>query len=560
MGRLQVTGGSLLMDCLISLGAHKGFGVPGESYLAVLDAMYDRTDQFQLISCRHEGGAAYMAEAWGKLTGTPGICFVTRGPGATNASIGIHTAMQNSSPMLVFVGQVGTDMRGREAFQEIDYGQFFGTVAKWVCEIDDANRIPELVARAWTTALSGRPGPVIVAMPENMLQAAVTKRACGPVKVAEPALSHAQKAKLQAYLQASKRLVVLYGGSGWTGVAARQLETFAAANHVPLVAAFRFHDICDNHHPCFVGDAGVGMLDYIKNLLREADTIIAINIRFGEMTTDGYDLFELPKMSAQLIHSHRSEAELGKIYMAELPLQASPDAMAEALANITLDDDENRRLWCADAKASYDASFTIAPQLGFLDMGAVLAHIRTVLPPDAIITNGAGNFAIWPNKFIKYSTDMRLLAPQSGAMGYGLPAALAAKAYDPDRFVLCFAGDGDFQMNCAELGTAMQAGLYPIVLIVNNASYGTIRMHQERNYPHRVSGTNLQNPDFVGLAKSYGFYGERVESTDQFAAAFERALQSKTGAILDLVVATEAITPRHSIADLRNSKISKSCI
>ena len=553
MAQLQATGGSLLMDCLIGLGAQKGFGVPGESYLAVLDAIYDRTDKFQLILCRHEGGAAYMAEAWGKLTGTPGICFVTRGPGATNASIGIHTAMQNSSPMLVFVGQVGTDMRGREAFQEIDYSQFFGSVAKWVCEIDDANRIPELVARAWTSALSGRPGPVIVALPENMLRAAVTQPACGPVRVAEPALSDAQKQELQAFLQASKRPLVLYGGSGWTKTAARQLETFAATNYVPLVAAFRFHDICDNHHPCFVGDAGVGMLGYIKTLLRDADIIIAVNIRFGEMTTDGYDLFDLPKMSAQLVHSHASDAELGKVYIADLPLQAGPNAMADALSEITLVEDENRQTWCADAKASYEASFTISPQPGALDMGAVLAHIRGVLPKDAIITNGAGNFATWPSKFIKYNKDMRLLAPQSGAMGYGLPAALAAKAFDPDRFVLCFAGDGDFQMNCAELGTAMQAALYPIVLIVNNASYGTIRMHQERNYPHRVSGTNLQNPDFVGLAKSYGFYGERVETTDQFAGAFERALQSKTGAILDLVVATEAITPRQSIADLRKA-------
>ena len=554
MAQLQVTGGSLLMDCLIGLGVNKGFGVPGESYLAVLDAIYDRADQFQLILCRHEGGAAYMAEAWGKLTGMPGICFVTRGPGATNASIGIHTAMQNSSPMLMFVGQVGADMKGREAFQEIDYKQFFGSIAKWVCEIEDADRIPELVARAWTTSLSGRPGPVVLALPENMLRAAPTQLACGPITLAEPALSHAQKAQLQACLKTSKRPVVLYGGSGWTSAAARKLEAFAAANHVPLVAAFRFHDICENQHPCFVGDAGVGMLGYIKTLLREADTIIAINIRFGEMTTDGYELFGLPKMRAQLIHSHCSGAELGKIYIADLPLQASPNAMAEALADITLDDDEDRRAWCAEAKVSYDASFTIAPQLGALDMGAVLAHIRAVLPTDAIITNGAGNFATWPSKFIRYNRDMRLLAPQSGAMGYGLPAALAAKACNPNRFVLCFAGDGDFQMTCAELGTAMQAGLYPIVLIVNNASYGTIRMHQERDYPHRVSGTDLQNPDFVGLARSYGFYGERVESTDQFAAAFDRALQSKNGAILDLVVATEAITPRQSIADLRNAK------
>ena len=553
MTQQQATGGSLLMDCLIGLGAYKGFGVPGESYLAVLDAMYDRADKFELILCRHEGGAAYMAEAWGKLTGTPGICFVTRGPGATNASIGIHTAMQNSSPMLVFVGQVGTDMRGREAFQEIDYTHYFGKVAKWVCEIDDADRIPELIARAWTTALSGRPGPVIVALPENMLRAASARPPCGPVKVPEPALSSAQITQLQDYLRAAQRPVVLYGGSGWTVTAARQLETFAAANDVPLVAAFRYHDICDNHHPCFVGDAGVGMLGYIKTLLRDADMIVALNIRFGEMTTDGYDLFDLPKMAATLIHSNASDAELGKIYIADLPLQAGPNAMAEALAGISLEQNADRKAWCGAAKAAYDDSFTVAAQPGALDMRAVLAHLRDVLPDNAIVTNGAGNFATWPSKFIKYDKDMRLLAPQSGAMGYGLPAALAAKAHDADRFVLCFAGDGDFQMNCAELGTGMQAGLYPIVLIVNNGSYGTIRMHQERNYPHRVSGTELQNPDFAGLARSYGFYGETVETTDQFAAAFERAMQSKTGAVLNLVVATEAITPRLSIDDLRNA-------
>ena len=541
------------MDCLIGLGAYKGFGVPGESYLAVLDAMYDRADKFELILCRHEGGAAYMAEAWGKLTGTPGICFVTRGPGATNASIGIHTAMQNSSPMLVFVGQVGTDMRGREAFQEIDYTHYFGKVAKWVCEIDDADRIPELMARAWTTALSGRPGPVIVALPENMLRAASARPPCGPVKVPEPALSSAQITQLQDYLCAAQRPVVLYGGSGWTATAARQLETFAAANDVPLVAAFRYHDICDNHHPCFVGDAGVGMLGYIKTLLRDADMIVALNIRFGEMTTDGYDLFDLPKMAATLIHSNASDAELGKIYIADLPLQAGPNAMAEALARIRLAQNAGRKAWCSVAKAAYDDSFTVAAQPGALDMGAVLAHLRDVLPDNAVVTNGAGNFATWPSKFIRYDKDMRLLAPQSGAMGYGLPAALAAKAHDADRFVLCFAGDGDFQMNCAELGTGMQAGLYPIVLIVNNGSYGTIRMHQERNYPHRVSGTELQNPDFAGLARSYGFYGETVKTTDQFAAAFERAMQSKTGAVLNLIVATEAITPRLSIDDLRNA-------
>ena len=547
----QRNGGGLLMDCLIALGGTRGFGVPGESYLAVLDAMYDRNNQFALTLCRNEGGAAFMAEAWGKLTGAPGICLVTRGPGATNASIGIHTAMQNSTPMIVFVGQVGTGMRGREAFQEIDYTHFFGRVAKWSFEIDTPDRIPEIVSRAWTTALSGRPGPVIVALPEDMLTTTTSAQPCLPVRIPAPDLSVSQAAEMADMLAAAKRPLVLYGGSGWTTEAARQLESFAAANDVPLVAAFRFQDICDNHHACYVGDAGVGMLGYIKTLIGEADLILAINVRFGECTTDGYSLFDSPNMKAKLIHCHPSDDEIGKIYAPTLPLQASPNAVAAALTSISLPADAGRADWVAAAKTAFDASFAIKPQPGNLDMGAVLAHIRDQLPDDAIITNGAGNFAIWPSKFLKYGKKMRLVAPQSGAMGYGIPAAVAAKAAAPDRFVLCFAGDGDFQMNGNELGTAMQSGLQPVILVINNGSYGTIRMHQEREYPARVSGTELVNPDFVTLAKAYGFYGERVENTADFAGAFARARDSKTGALLELVLATEAITPRQTIDDLR---------
>jgi acetolactate synthase-1/2/3 large subunit len=546
-------GGALLMDCLIALGGTKGFGVPGESYLAVLDAMYDRMGKFDLMLCRNEGGAAYMAEAWGKLTGTPGLCFVTRGPGATNASIGIHTAMQNSTPMIVFVGQVGVGMKGREAFQEIEYSHYFGKVAKWVVEIDDADRIPEIMSRAWATALSGRPGPVVVALPEDMLTAPTSAKACAPVNIPAPDISPAQRDQLAGLLMAAKRPLILYGGAGWTSDAARQLEAFAGANHLPLVAAFRFHDICDNYHPSYVGDAGVGMLGYIKTLLGEADLIIAINVRFGECTTDGYSLFDCPNMKAKLVHCHPSDDEIGKIYAADLPLQATPNAMAAALSTISLEADPVRQGWVTAAKAAYDASYSVKSQPGSLDMGEVMQHIREVIPDDAIITNGAGNFAIWPNKFLKFGPKSRLLAPQSGAMGYGVPAAIAAKAHDPSRFVLCFAGDGDFQMNGNELGSAMQCGLQPIILIVNNGTYGTIRMHQERNYPERVSGTELVNPDFVTLAKAYGFYGERVENTADFADAFARACASKTGAVLDLIVSTEGITPRQTINDLRQA-------
>ncbi|XDZ63137.1 thiamine pyrophosphate-dependent enzyme [Alphaproteobacteria bacterium LSUCC0396] len=546
-------GGALLMDCLIALGGTKGFGVPGESYLAVLDAMYDRMGKFDLMLCRNEGGAAYMAEAWGKLTGTPGLCFVTRGPGATNASIGIHTATQNSTPMIVFVGQVGVGMKGREAFQEIEYSHYFGKVAKWVVEIDDADRIPEIMSRAWATALSGRPGPVVVALPEDMLTAPTSAKACAPVNIPAPDISPAQRDQLAGLLMAARRPLILYGGAGWTSDAARQLEAFAGANHLPLVAAFRFHDICDNYHPSYVGDAGVGMLGYIKTLLGEADLIIAINVRFGECTTDGYSLFDCPNMKPKLVHCHPSDDEIGKIYAADLPLQATPNAMAAALSTISLEADPVRQGWVTAAKAAYDASYSVKSQPGSLDMGEVMQHIREVIPDDAIITNGAGNFAIWPNKFLKFGLKSRLLAPQSGAMGYGVPAAIAAKAYDPSRFVLCFAGDGDFQMNGNELGSAMQCGLQPIILIVNNGTYGTIRMHQERNYPERVSGTELVNPDFVTLAKAYGFYGERVENTADFADAFARACASKTGAVLDLIVSTEGITPHQTINDLRQA-------
>lgn len=547
----EITGGALLMDCLITLGGAKGFGVPGESYLAVLDAMYDRKDKFDLILCRHEGGAAFMAEAWGKLTGEPGLCFVTRGPGATNASIGIHTAMQNSTPMILFVGQVGTAIKGREAFQEIDYANYFGKVAKWAIEIEEASRIPEIISRAWITALSGRPGPVVIALPEDMLTSTISTKPCLPVKIPAPDISHSQIHHLTKILGEAKRPVVLYGGSGWTKDAARQLEAFAAANSIPLVAAFRFQDICDNFHPCYVGDAGVGMLSYIKALFDDVDLLIAINIRFGECTTDGYSLFESPNMKPKLVHCHPSDDELGKIYAPDLSLQASPCAMALVLSSLRLLDDSSRRDWLQAAKSAYDASFSVKAQPGTLDMGQVMAHIRGVIPENAIITNGAGNFAIWPNKFLKFGPKGRLLAPQSGAMGYGIPAAIAAKLHDPSRFVLCFAGDGDFQMSGNELGSAMQVGLPLIVLIVNNGTYGTIRMHQERYYPERVSGTDLVNPNFVMLARAYGFYGERVENTEDFAAAFARACESESGAILDLVVATEAITPRQSIDDLR---------
>ena len=541
-------GGQLLVESLVALGATRGFGVPGESYLAVLDALHDTQGRLDFVLCRNEGGAAFMAAAWGKLMGQPGLCFVTRGPGATNASIGIHTAMQDSAPMICLVGQVGTDMKGREAFQEIDYRAVFGSMAKWAVEIDDVNRIPEILARAWVAATTGRPGPVVVALPEDMLTRETDAAPlAGPARIAEAAPEAGGMDAVQSILAAAARPVLLIGGCNWTEAGKAALQAFAEAADIPVVAAFRYQDQFDNHSSVFVGEAGVGMPAHVRRLIREADTILAINVRFGEMTTDGYTLLSVPVPAQTLIHVHGSDREIGKIYQPTLGIQSGPNAFAAALRPVS----GGWAAWRQRARADWEAGFDLPPQPSPVDMGVVTAHLRQTLPDDVILTNGAGNFTVWPNKFFRYGPRTRLLAPQSGAMGYGLPAAVAAKLAYPDRTVVCFAGDGDFQMNCQELGTAMQAGAQPIVLILNNGTYGTIRAHQERNYPARVSGTTLVNPDFVMLARSYGFHAERVEQTEDFPAAFARALASRSGAVLDLNISAEALTPRQTLSQMR---------
>ena len=546
-------GGQLLVESLVALGATKGFGVPGESYLAVLDALHDTAGKLDFVLCRNEGGAAFMAAAWGKLTRQPGLCFVTRGPGVTNASIGIHTAMQDSAPMIVFVGQVGTDMRGREAFQEIDYAAVFGTMAKWAVEIDDVNRIPEILARAWATALTGRPGPVVIALPEDMLTSLTdVAPLTGPARIFEPAPAADAMGEAQAILTAAARPLILLGGCNWTPEGQAAMQTFAEASDIPVVAAFRYQDQFDNFSDTYAGEAGVGMPPHVKALIRDADAILAVNVRFGELTTDGYTLLDVPVPAQKLIHVHGSDREIGKIYQPTLGIQAGPNEFAAALTPV-------RGAWAdwrASARAAWLASLDAPAQPSPVDMVAVTAHLREVMPEDAIVTNGAGNFAVWPNKFYAFGPQARLLAPQSGAMGYGLPAAIAAKVAYPTRTVLCFAGDGDFQMNCPELGTAMQAGAQPIVLILNNGIYGTIRAHQERNYPARVSGTTLENPDFSALARAYGFHAERVERTEDFPAAFARARASGTGAVLDLNISPEALTPRQTLTQMRDAALA----
>lgn len=544
------SGGQLLVDCLIALGAQKSFGVPGESYLAVLDALHDSKGTLDYVLCRQEGGAAFMAAAYGKLTGSPGICFVTRGPGVTNASIGVHTAMQDSAPMILFVGQVGTDMKGREAFQEIDYRAVYGTMVKWVTEIDQVTRIPEILSRAWALATSGRPGPVVIALPEDMLRDMTdTAPLTGPARIAEPAADESTMRDALDILSKAKRPLILIGGCNWSSDGQAALQDFAEKSDIPVVAAFRYQDMIDNHSPVFSGEAGVGMPPHVKRLILEADLILAINTRFGESTTDGYTLLDVPVPKQTLIHVHGSPLELAKVYQPTIGIVAGPNAFAQALTPISGDWSD----WRASARADYETSQIAPDQPSPVDMGKVTSFLQKRLSDDAIITNGAGNFAIWSGKFFRFSAEQRLLAPQSGAMGYGLPAAIAAKIAEPGKTVVCFAGDGDFQMTLQELATAKQAGAQPIVLILNNGSYGTIRAHQERHYPARVSGTDMVSPDFTMLAKSYGFQAERIARTEDFEAAFERALASESGAILDLDISVEALTPRATLSQMRAS-------
>ncbi len=542
------TGGQILADCLEKQGVTTIFGVPGESYLAVLDALVDHPE-IRLIGNRNEGGAAFMACAHGQLTGQAGICMVTRGPGATNASIGVHTAMQGAVPMVLFIGQVARGMQGREAFQEVDYRAFFGPLAKWVTEIDDADRIPEIIARAFTVAQSGRPGPVVIALPEDMLRSGTEAVATPKVKLAESAPTPDAIYDLQKAFARAEKPLLLIGGGGWSAEGRADLQAFAERNHLPVASAFRFQDLLDNHSPSYIGDAGLGKTPALKSAIEEADLILALNIRFGENTTDGYTLFDVPRMGKTLVHSHASDLELGKIYQPDVPIHAGPNALCKVLAQLDL---RGRwQGWAAEKRTAYEASMVLPARETALDMGGVLAHLQDTLPDNAILTNGAGNFAIWHNKFFRYGNDARLLAPQSGAMGYGLPAAIAAKAEHPERMVVCIAGDGDFQMNMQELGTAMQAGAQPIVIVVNNGVYGTIRMHQERDYPNRQSFTKIDNPDFCAIAKAYGFHAETVRETAAFPEAFARAAASTTGALIELIVDPEYITPKATLSQIR---------
>lgn len=545
------TAAQTLVDCLVAQGATHAFCVPGESYLAVLDALHDVRDTLQLITCRHEAGAANMAEAHGKLTGRPGLCFVTRGPGATHAAIGVHTARQDSTPMILFIGQVARADRDREAFQEVDYRQMFGPLAKWVAEIEDPARMAEYVSRAYAIAMNGRPGPVVLALPEDMLVEAcpAPERRCERIEAANPAPAPAALARFRELLAESARPLVLLGGSGWSEAGLASLKDFAQANRLPVATTFRRKALFDNTHPNYAGDLGIGPNPKLAERVKQADLLIVFGSRLSEMTTSGYTLITPPVPRQPLIHIHPDPDELGKVYQPALAVASGLDEAAHALAGLTVDSSR----WAGAAeKAHADYRNWVQPvAVGEgVNLSEVMAHLGSTLPHDAILTNGAGNFAAWLHRFYQHRRCRTQLAPTSGAMGYGVPAAVAAKIVHPKRTVVCLAGDGDFMMTAQELATAVQYGANVIVLISNNGVYGTIRMHQDREYPGRVSGTELVNPDFVAFAAAFGCHAAKVERTEDFPAAFEAARQSNRPAVLELSVSARHIAPNKVLSDL----------
>ncbi len=540
-------GGQVVVDQLVVHGAELAFCVPGESYLAVLDAFYDAP--IRLVTCRHEAGAANMADAYGKLTGRPGICLVTRGPGATHASVGVHTAFQDSTPMILLVGQVPSAHEEREAFQEVDYRRMFGPMAKWVAQIDRADRIPEYLARAFSTACAGRPGPVVLALPEDMLFEETDAEDARPFQLVQPAARPDRIERLGALLATARRPFAIVGGGGWTSRAAEDLRVFLEANAIPAGAAFRRQDALDNDSPSYAGDVGVGLNPKLAARVREADLVLAVGSRLDEMTTSGYTLLVPPTPSQTLVHVHPGAEELGRVYQPELAILSGPEPFAAAVRGLRVE--PHWRDWTAAARADYEEWQQHGPMAGSLDLGECIAQLRARVPGDAIVTNGAGNFSAWVHRFWRWHTYPTQLAPTSGAMGYGVPAAVAAKLVAPERTVVCFSGDGDFLMCGQELATAVQYELPMLVLVVNNGMYGTIRMHQERLFPGRVVGTDLVNPDFAAYARAFGAHGETVERTEEFASALDRALEAGRPALLELRTDPEAINPRTTLSAIR---------
>ncbi len=541
-------GGQILVDQLIQLGVRRVFSVPGESFLAALDGLYDAG--IDNVVGRHEGGVAMMAEAYGKLTGQPGVAFVTRGPGATNASAGVHVAMQDSTPMVLFVGQIDNRQTDRETFQEVDYRAMFGGLAKWVAQVDQTERLPEYIARAFRVALSGRPGPVVLALPENMLSAqADVADFTGVVQSDSAGHPDSCTPYLSALAQAERPMIVV-GGPHWSAAAQADLQAFAAAMDIPVASAFRRQDYMDNRHSHFAGDLNVGVNPRLAARLREADCLLLLGTRFGDIETQGYTLVDPSAPDKTLLHVHADANEIGRVYGALHGWVCRADDAIAHLAAEAVSGAE-RRDWVTACRADYEAWVTPQESPGAVKLEQVVSWLSDTLPPDAIVTNGAGNYAAWLHRYFTYKQYGTQLAPTSGSMGYGFPAAISASLEYRDRTVVCLAGDGCFQMTCNELSTAVQHGATPIVVVVNNGRYGTIRMHQEKTYPGRVSGTMLSNPDFAMLARAYGGHGETVTRTADFPAAFARARSAGTVAIIELQVDEEALSPTLTLSQFK---------
>lgn len=545
-------GGRILADQLKLQGCRRVFLVPGESYLAVLDGLYDNPE-IEPVICRQEGGAAMMADAHGKLTGEPGVCFVTRGPGATNASAGVHIAFQDSTPMILFIGQVGRDMVDREAFQEVDYRQMFGPLAKWAAQIDSIERIPEYISQAYHVATSGRPGPVVLALPEDMLTEEADVADALPANPGKAEVSPGALDQFADMMSGAERPLILLGGPGWSDDARQAMESFCGQNGISLASSFRSQDYFDNLHECYAGHCGIGPIASLRDAVRQADVLAILGARMGEMTSSGYSLLEIPNPKQRLIHIHPDGSELGRVYRPDLSIVSDTAAFAAALKNLKLDNPRREPSRTAALHQAYLDSLVPLETPGAVKMEQILAHVAESLPGDAILTNGAGNYAGWLHRYYRFRTYRTQLAPTSGSMGYGLPAAVAAKLEARDREVVCFAGDGCFLMHGQELATAARHGLNMNVIVSNNGTYGTIRMHQEREYPARVSGTDLFNPDFAKLAEAYGGLGIRVERTEDFPEAFARARAFEGPALIELMTDPEAISVSTTISKLRGA-------
>ncbi|MGI9373629.1 MAG: thiamine pyrophosphate-binding protein [Hyphomicrobiales bacterium] len=543
-------GGQILVDQLKIQGVERAFCVPGESYLAALDGLYE--SGIDVVICRQEGGAAMMAEAQGKLTGKPGICFVTRGPGATNASAGVHIADQDSTPMILFVGQIGRYMTDREAFQEVDYRAMFGDLAKWVAQIEDVNRIPEYVSHAFHIATSGRPGPVVLALPEDMLSSSADVEDVKAAVRIEARANADDAALIADELKQAKKPIVMIGGGGWNEQAAADVQQFAEAFHLPVIASLRCQDYIDNRSSSYIGDAGLGINPNVANAIKDADLLMVLGSRLGEMTTAGYSLVNIPSPKQRLLHVYPGPDELGRVYRPDVAINASVPSLLTKLKELPAPNDMPWAEQTATHRANYEAWLEPEDTLGDVKLEQVIAHVRSEIPENGFITVGAGNYSNFVQRyswFLKYRTQ---LAPTSGSMGYSVPSAIAAKLHHPDREVVCFAGDGCFMMHGQELATAVQYGANVIVIVCNNSMYGTIRLHQERKYPGRVSGTTLHNPDFAVLAHAYGGFGIKVERQEDFPAAFEAARNSGKLALIELALDDRAFTPKVSMETLRS--------